>query len=589
MKPALGVAVIALAAATCALPLVAAAAPAPALVMPFDATAGSVSFVQVSHPDAGHGSVRTHWAFWDESCTVLAEAILCLPPDGSTIVDPALVPATTGLADLSGSRGFVTVTAYAADGACDVADASRGTLADAGLLGTFTLADVAGGVAFGGPALALPADPTRAFIDLGAAPGAPADTRQQTLRLQSFDPADLDVSRVILLALREQSGSGAFGSVEPGPAVADDDRVRADLRYADRDGTSVALGDVELGCATFASLRRDDPASLLPPGGPGDAVASSGFLEVARPRIGEQAFGRTTWLAGFHGQGVGSFGILAAGDATLGAPAAATPTPATSATPRPSPTPTPRPSATATPRPTSVGSPTPSVPPTPTPRPTTPGSTPTPSGPTPSPAPTTTIVVPTPLPTGATPVPTAGTPVPTAATPGPTGATPTAPGPTASPTPRPSVTAAPTATPVVTATAPATPTPTAASCGTVTLQVRTTYGTSPPGDVSGVIATVSYPAAASLPGTGGDASVTARVSNVSGLSGLFQVTDTESALRAALVSISQSIPAGPFVRITFDCAGGSAPPASAFGCALEASTLDGELIPGASCTTEIVS
>jgi len=118
--------------------------------------------------------------------------------------------------------------------------------------------------------------------------------------------------------------------------------------------------------------------------------------------------------------------------------------------------------------------------------------------------------------------------------------------------------------------------------------VRTAYGPSGSGDVSGVIATVAYPAAVTIPGGSGDASVVARVSNVSGVSGLFQVTDSDTTLRAGLISVSAAIPQGPFVRIVFDCASGALPPPGAFGCTLEASTLDGVLVPGAACTTEIL-
>lgn len=118
--------------------------------------------------------------------------------------------------------------------------------------------------------------------------------------------------------------------------------------------------------------------------------------------------------------------------------------------------------------------------------------------------------------------------------------------------------------------------------------MRTAYGPSGPGDVSGVIATVAYPAAVSIPGSGGDAAVVARVSNVSGVSGLFQVTDSDTTVRAGLISLSAAIPPGPFVRIVFDCASGAVPQPGAFGCTLEASTLDGTLVPGAACTTEIL-
>lgn len=117
--------------------------------------------------------------------------------------------------------------------------------------------------------------------------------------------------------------------------------------------------------------------------------------------------------------------------------------------------------------------------------------------------------------------------------------------------------------------------------------MRTGYGASA-GDVSGVLATIAYPSSVSLPGSGSDGSVLARVSNVSGTSGLFSATDTDTSLRVGLVSVTSAIPAGAFVRVTFDCVTGAAPPPGAFSCALEASTLEGTLVSGATCTTEVL-
>lgn len=564
----------------------ASAEPASALVMPFDATASSVTFLVASHP-AGTlvRGVRTHWAFWDESCAPLADAILCLPPDGSTIVDPQRVPTSGGVADLSGRRGFVTVTAYEAGASCDPADASRGALVREALLGSFTLADLASGVSFGGAAHALSADPSGTFVDLGVARDAPSDLRQTALRLQSFDPGDLDVSRVILLALEESAGSGAFRAVEPGPAAGRDERVRAELRFAGRDGASIGLPDASLGCATFTSLRREDVPTLLPAGGPGDAIRSGGFLALEDPRIGDRPLGRSTWLVGFHGQGVGTFGVLAVGDAALGTSSVPTPAPTGAATA------TPRSSSTPTVRPTSAGSPTPAA--SATPRPTgssvaptsTPLATPTVVA-TGTPIAPPTIAPGTPVPTSSpSPVPSAtGAPGPTG-TPGPTPTTVPSGSPGPSPTPRPTASAGATASPAPTSPA-ATATP--AGCSTVTIEVRTTYGASDPGDVSGVAATITYPASVAIPGSGSDPSVAARVSNVSGIGGLFQATDMDTQLRVGLISVSAPIPAGPFVRVQLDCIGGAIPPASAFGCTLEASTLEGELLPAAACTTEVV-
>jgi hypothetical protein len=565
----------------------AAAEPASALVMPFDASTSTVSFLVVSHP-AGEpaGGVRTHWAFWDETCEPLADVILCLPPDGSTIVDPRHVPASGGVTDLGGQRGFVTVTAYEPGTACDPSDQGRGTLSHGALIGSFTLADIASGVSFGGAAQALGADPSGTFVDLGTTSDAATDVRQTSLRLQSFDPADLDVSRVILIALEEKAGAGAFRAIEPGPVSAGADDVQTSVRFAGRDGASITLPEARLGCATFTSLRRADTPTLLPVGGPGDAVSSGGFLALENPRIGDRPLGRSTALIGFHGQGVGTFGVLAVGDTTLGSSSAPTPAPtgAATATPRPSTTPTARPSITPTPRATGAVSPTPAG--SATPRPT--GSI---VAPTTTPVATPTVVViATPSPAAST-SPHAPTPSPAPTVTKAPGTTPTA-GPSASPapsaTPHPTATAAPSTTPSPKPTS-LPPTATAAACSTLTIQVRTTYGAGAPGNVSGVVATVTYPTSVAIPGTGSDSSVTGRVSNVSGVSGLFQATDMETQVRAGLISVATAIPAGPFVRVQFDCVGGAAPSASAFGCTLEASTLEGDLLPAAACSTEVVS
>lgn len=539
-----------------------AAESASALVMPFDATAGSVSFLVASHPrnEVAPGGVRTHWAFWDETCEPLLSTIVCLPPDGSVVVDPTRIEGAEQGGDLSGHRGFATVTAYEVAGVCDRADTSRAPLADRALIGSFTLASVDAGLSFGGRAIALRSDSDGAFIDL---PGDQADAvgRQAALRLQSFDPGRLDVSRLILLPLRERAGSGTFRAFEVGPA----DRVRADVRFVAEDGASVDLGSVSIGCTLFSSLHREGVPTLLAPGGPGDAILSGGFVAFEDLLAGDAPVGGATWLFGFHAQAVGSFGALVEGDGTLAArmqptPGATSSVVALTPTARPSATPAVHPSA--TPARTPAASQTPDA--SPTPRPTVTGVVPTGTAASVTPGPTASVA-PTSTPLGPTPQPTPSAP--------------RTPGSSTSPPRTPTPTPVPNSTPT-----PGAPTPLA--CTTLTVNVRTSYGPVAPREVSGVVATVTYPAALAIPGSGGDPSVAARVTNTSGANGLFQATDTDSALRIGLVSVSAPIAEGPFARVVFDCAGGVVPPASALGCALEASTLDGALVPTATCATE---
>lgn len=194
----------------------------------------------------------------------------------------------------------------------------------------------------------------------------------------------------------------------------------------------------------------------------------------------------------------------------------------------------------------------------------------------------------TPVPSGtATASPTAA---PTA-TPTPVGGTPTPPA-----TPTPAVTSTPVATgspgePT------ATPAPTApASCSTATVTVHTSYQTQlPPDFVAGVTVMVGYDGTRlDIPGTGNQSTVAARVTNLSGVSGLFQPGDQDSdpenaSINVGLISTGSAIPPGNFARIVFDCVGGAtAPVAGDFVCTPDVSSLLGNTI-AATCTVSVVT
>ena len=60
--------------------------------MPFDATAGSISFLTVSHrAGTTPAPVLTHWSFWSDQCELLLDETVCLAPDGNVVVDPTRV------------------------------------------------------------------------------------------------------------------------------------------------------------------------------------------------------------------------------------------------------------------------------------------------------------------------------------------------------------------------------------------------------------------------------------------------------------------------------------------------------------------
>jgi len=116
-------------------------------------------------------------------------------------------------------------------------------------------------------------------------------------------------------------------------------------------------------------------------------------------------------------------------------------------------------------------------------------------------------------------------------------------------------------------------------------------------DVSGVTVTLDYPGSAlNIPGSGGDSSVQARVTDLTGVSGnLLRVSDqdqnadqVDDRLVVGIVNISDAIPPGPFVRVDFDCRAGTAPPGtSSFTCTPDVSNLSGSSVP-ATCSVSLI-
>jgi hypothetical protein len=126
---------------------------------------------------------------------------------------------------------------------------------------------------------------------------------------------------------------------------------------------------------------------------------------------------------------------------------------------------------------------------------------------------------------------------------------------------------------------PPTQTPPAGACS-VTITV--TFDNSATA-ASGVAASLAYPGYASIPGTGNEDDVLARVTNLTGVaSGLFGVGDQDSdpndaSLSIGLVSPGSSIPPGTYARVAFDCT--SAPSAGDFSCTADVSDDLGLTLP----------
>ncbi len=485
--------------------------PANTLLMPFDMTEGRRSFLLVSNPEGvsspGVAAVTTHWSFWSETCSHLIDLSICLTLDDTVVVDPSNLQSVDGdnervgpAVDLTGHRGFVTVTAYATNAACDDARALGYQLIDPAIVGTATLAVLETEASYGFNAVGLFLDPTRTAVDL---PDFDLSSRRAGgfLAVQTLAPDALTDSQVILMAVRERTGKlpGEIGPIGT--------TVTADATFYDNLESATSLPDVEIGCVKFGSMIPGAAGGLVP-----DfvSISTAGFFEMTDVAVGGDPVGGTTWVYGFHGQSLASFGAASAAKYLVTGSREPQPT----ATPIVVPTPTPE--ATASP-----GEPTP-----------TPLSTPTPVGPTPTPA------GPSPTPGEATPTPTPGEATPTP-TPG-----------EATPTPTPGE-ATPTPTPVEATPTPApTATPGGEACETATVVIATAY-TAPEDDpASGVTVEVDYPPSLEVPGVNNEKSVIDRVTNLTGISGgLFSAGDDDDLLNVGLISLAAVIPPGSFAQV----------------------------------------
>ena len=129
-------------------------------------------------------------------------------------------------------------------------------------------------------------------------------------------------------------------------------------------------------------------------------------------------------------------------------------------------------------------------------------------------------------------------------------------------------------------------TPPPPTCTTAQVTIVTTF-TPPllPDFAAGVATTVSYPGPKlDIPGSGNAATVLARVTNLTGVSGTLSAGDNnlipdafDDSIAAGLISLtSPGIPAGNFVKIAFDCrVGAPAPTLGEFSCASDVSDFDG--------------
>ena len=178
----------------------------------------------------------------------------------------------------------------------------------------------------------------------------------------------------------------------------------------------------------------------------------------------------------------------------------------------------------------------------------------------------------------------------------------------AKPTPSPTATGSPS--PTATPTRPVLETPTATpkgptptftatpilSCESVTVTVRLVYDTDVVPELAGLVVDLNYPEhAVSIPGSDSDASVAARVTDLSGAHGLSSLDDHDTnsdGLDDQLTNVyatGENIPPGNFEQVVFDCTDmAPVPEPGSFTCAVS-DAVDPQAFPvtGVSCAVDV--
>ncbi len=315
--------------------------PAVALIMPFDVTNGRASFELVSRIGGENSDpLATHWSFWSESCDHLADVFICLTPRDTIVVDPTQLQGqiqvgqtntnTGPVINLTGEKGFVTVTAFDADTnsqTCDVVDPETPTGTPA-LIGSWVVANTSTNAAFGNNAIGIVDGQTLPaggdfFLTEPVAAG---------LFLQTFNPLDLEDSEVFFIGVAFPAGNAAFAGAEVGPipaALPNGSAVCCNAQYYDNLESFVSLPDICLTCSSTAkiaendSLKDIDLPAIIPASIP---AGTSGLVRVTNCQVGSDDTGAapigdttingidlSTFLFAFHGMAVGPFGTSALG------------------------------------------------------------------------------------------------------------------------------------------------------------------------------------------------------------------------------------------------------------------------------------
>lgn len=278
--------------------------PANALVAPFDATSDHQSYALASNT-SDSTDVSTHWSFWGEDCTHLADVSICLTRHDTIVVDVTDIHAVSkdnkigGTAiNLTGKRGTIVATAFETNDDCDPAVDGTKLVEDV-IVGSFHIANTKTGASFGGNMLGLGTDGGQTVLPLAS--------DQSPLTIQTFRPDTLTDSEVILLAMRE--GAGAIAG-EVGPLngkSTDETLVRAGVSFFDTTEVRTSLPDVEISCALFTSMIDGLIPSTITPSSSG-VVELSDFNLITDGVVSSDTSG--VFVYGFHGQEVGRYATM---------------------------------------------------------------------------------------------------------------------------------------------------------------------------------------------------------------------------------------------------------------------------------------
>ncbi|MCC6765357.1 MAG: hypothetical protein IT293_11915 [Deltaproteobacteria bacterium] len=317
--------------------------PAVALIMPFDVSADRQSFQLASRVGGSDaGTLATHWSFWSESCDHLADVFICLTLRDTVVVDPTAVQGqiqvgqgnenTGPKINLTGEKGFVTVTAFDADPrsqTCEPADPETPS-ATPSLIGSWVVSNTQTNATFGNVAIGI--------VDGQTLPAGadffPTGPVAAGMFLQTYDPLDLTDSEVFFIGVAFPAGNAQFAESEIGPipsALVNGSAVCCNAQYYDNTESFVSLPDVCLTCSMSAKVSDNEPLVDidLPVIIPRSVIAdTSGFVRLSNCRVGSDEgdvpIGDTTingvdlatFVFGYHGMAVGPYGTSTMGKYT---------------------------------------------------------------------------------------------------------------------------------------------------------------------------------------------------------------------------------------------------------------------------------